>query len=1083
MSNDAPTPRSLSDGLQDRLIAAGVTDDVSLAAALQRDPALAADLQAFAAANAETLAGAAMAALIQAFVAVEDSEQMMDFWRAVPAEMEEPFIEAVEALIAQAEESGDSDVVEHLRPRLEGFRQIHQAAQQAAELPPVMQAVLAFIEAEDDAAAEALFLQQKALLQPYEAQQVLDALLAQAPADTPAEVRERLAGRHALLRRLRGHAPTSPPPSLPPSPPPHVTGDLYQAGRDQYLFSAHAETGGTATVVNNLFLSNLERRWLKPAPPPLERDAVPRAAEMQAVRDELTARQSVAITGQAAKAQALAVQGAPGVGKTTLAHLLALQLAEEGRYPDGVIWQALGPDFRSPEQAQAVLRQWAGYATGFFGLPDNLNQLFVFEPEAVRSLLAEHPRLLVVLDNVWSQSAIQPLRAALPAGSHLVVTTRQRELAGKLGGGLVEVGLLSEDEALALFDLRLGWRPAGNATEDGWAGGLLTAVGRHALGLDVALGVLRRYGDRAADWEPAARRLMAALGRGEVERLNLGADDPGHNVKGVILFSYDALPDDETRRRLRSLAAFAPEAEFDSALAAAAWGCDAESAFETLTSFANAALLDRLGGGLWRQHGLLRAFGAALLRDAGERDAAAAAHARAYGDAMRTADDEQRYYQMLPALPQLRHAFEWAAENDLGLALDIAANCANVQQQFGLTREAGEWSERLLAAAQAGRAAPATLARAYGHRATRLSEIATLPGEDRRARLLQALAAYDDALLYRRPEVAPLAYAMTQGNLANLFRAFSEIEGENQSQRQRQSLAAVFTAFQYFQQVGHAVYIAQAQRQALGLREAFGPQLFAQVWSEMGLGDLPDWLDEDDQATAMGALLQAFVQVQNDEQMIAFWQAVPTEMEEPFIEAVEALIMQAEEVGDADTVEVLRSRLEGFQQIRQGAALAVSAGEPLLSLLEEYQAALETADAEQPDVAVWRTVTDLGERLLAMQSEAAALLDWDALRQQLASEYNTLGNAHDSAGDATAALAAYERAIELQPDFAMWRRNQAGTLIELGRLDEAAAAIEQARRLEPDAPRLAQLAAELAAARVIARRSSPGGDVAWMKSA
>ncbi|QLQ07147.1 MAG: hypothetical protein HZY76_14590 [Anaerolineae bacterium] len=47
----------------------------------------------------------------------------------------------------------------------------------------------------------------------------------------------------------------------------------------------------------------------------------------------------------------------------------------------------------------------------------------------------------------------------------------------------------------------------------------------------------------------------------------------------------------------------------------------------------------------------------------------------------------------------------------------------------------------------------------------------------------------------------------------------------------------------------------------------------------------------------------------------------------------------------------------------------------------------------------------------------------------------------------------------------MWRRNQAGTLIELGRLDEAAAAIEQARALEPEAPRLAQLAAQLAAAR------------------
>ncbi|MEI2692039.1 MAG: NB-ARC domain-containing protein [Anaerolineae bacterium] len=518
-------------------------------------------------------------------------------------------------------------------------------------------------------------------------------------------------------------------------------------------------------MVNNLFIQGLERRWLKPAPPGLERDAVPRTAEMRAVREALAARESVAITGQVAKAQTLTVQGAPGVGKTTLAHLLALQLAEGERYRDGVIWLELGPDFQRPDQAQAVLRTWAGYATNFFGLPANLNQRFIFEPEAVRSLLAEHPHLLVVLDDVWSLAAIQPLRVALSAGAHLIITTRLHDLATNLGGGRVEVGLLSREEALALVELRLGWQPAAGADGDGWAGDLMNAVGFRPLGLDVALGVLLRYGDGAADWEKTARRLIAAVQSGDVERLHLGDDDPGHNVKAVIRFSYDALPDDETRRRLRTLAAFASEAEFSTALAAAAWGCDEESAYETLTGFANAALLDRLGGDVWRQHGLLRAFGAALLRDAGEQERAAHAHARAYGDAMRAADDEQRYYQMRPALPQLSHAFDWAAANDLDLALDIAENCANLHVQFGLARQAGEWSERLLAAAQAGRADKRTLGRALGHRANRLSDLASLPGEDRGGRLRQALAAYDEALALRRD--VPLDYATTQNNRAN----------------------------------------------------------------------------------------------------------------------------------------------------------------------------------------------------------------------------------------------------------------------------------------------------------------------------
>ncbi|WP_174714075.1 hypothetical protein [Candidatus Viridilinea mediisalina] len=47
----------------------------------------------------------------------------------------------------------------------------------------------------------------------------------------------------------------------------------------------------------------------------------------------------------------------------------------------------------------------------------------------------------------------------------------------------------------------------------------------------------------------------------------------------------------------------------------------------------------------------------------------------------------------------------------------------------------------------------------------------------------------------------------------------------------------------------------------------------------------------------------------------------------------------------------------------------------------------------------------------------------------------------------------------------MWRRNYTGTLISLGRLAEAAEELARARELEPDAPRLVELAAALAEAR------------------
>ncbi|NUQ39297.1 MAG: hypothetical protein HUU23_16265, partial [Caldilineales bacterium] len=456
MSAAAPAPLSMPDDMQARLAAAGVTDEASLQAALAADPALAADLQTFLEGAVEALPEMGVMALLAAFAQAENRQQMMEFWRGVPAGMEEDFMEAVEAFIAQAEAEGESETAQALAARLESFRQIHVAATQAQEarqelqeMPPTVRAVIAFIQAGDDAAAAALFAQQRALLQPYEAQQMLDE---QVRSDDPA-MQARIIERSALLRQLRGAAPTPAPTAALQSPISNPQGNLYQAGRDQHFFSAHAESGGVATVVNNLFIQSLERRWQPPQPQAFDaRFLVDRPQEMDAVREALAQEGRVAVTGQTSF---VAVQGMAGVGKTALARLLAQNPGDA--YPDGVIWEELGPDFTAPEQAQAILRRWAGYATGFFGLPENLQQIFVFEPDAVRHLLAERPRLLVVLDNVWSLAAAQPLRQALPPGSHLLVTTRSQEIARGLGGGQVEVGRLSEAEAIELCARRLGW--------------------------------------------------------------------------------------------------------------------------------------------------------------------------------------------------------------------------------------------------------------------------------------------------------------------------------------------------------------------------------------------------------------------------------------------------------------------------------------------------------------------------------------------------------------------------------------------------------------------------------------------------
>lgn len=124
-----------------------------------------------------------------------------------------------------------------------------------------------------------------------------------------------------------------------------------------------------------------------------------------------------------------------------------------------------------------------------------------------------------------------------------------------------------------------------------------------------------------------------------------------------------------------------------------------------------------------------------------------------------------------------------------------------------------------------------------------------------------------------------------------------------------------------------------------------------------------------------------------------------------------------------------------------------------------------TTAAATDDLAIWQQAVATGETLLLPPLGDMPEFDRTALQHDLANAYNELGNLLDETGDALASLAAYERAIILQPDVAVWHRNRSGVLIELDRLEEAALSIAHARELDATANRLHELDAALARAR------------------
>ncbi len=114
--------------------------------------------------------------------------------------------------------------------------------------------------------------------------------------------------------------------------------------------------------------------------------------------------------------------GLPGIGKTTLAHLVSQHPRTQEIFPDGVLWISLGT---SPIIHSDLLR----LAT-LLGAPED-ERLKARSTEAlsqyVHHLLGER-RLLIVIDDAWSMDAVLPLLIGGSRTAYLL-TTRLPELA------------------------------------------------------------------------------------------------------------------------------------------------------------------------------------------------------------------------------------------------------------------------------------------------------------------------------------------------------------------------------------------------------------------------------------------------------------------------------------------------------------------------------------------------------------------------------------------------------------------------------------------------------------------------------
>ena len=92
--------------------------------------------------------------------------------------------------------------------------------------------------------------------------------------------------------------------------------------------------------------------------------------------------------------------------------------------------------------------------------------------------------------------------------------------------------------------------------------------------------------------------------------------------------------------------------------------------------------------------------------------------------------------------------------------------------------------------------------------------------------------------------MVPLDYAMTQNNRASVLSDIASLPGEERGERLREALRCGTEAVAIFEEFQHAQYLEDARKDLRSLRQTCGAD-FAALWGELGFGDPPAWLDDD----------------------------------------------------------------------------------------------------------------------------------------------------------------------------------------------------------------------------------------------
>lgn len=328
-----------------------------------------------------------------------------------------------------------------------------------------------------------------------------------------------------------------------------------------------------------------------PAPAPAQRTNVTAPNDTLIPRSELIAQLTTLLDTHTQ----LCVVGLPGAGKSSLARMIS---SNTTRY-QAVLWHTFGAHDDAQHDTD-IYTKWLCCLLQCAMLPRKI----LPNAATLQKQFARFPRRLVIFDDVHSAQQLRTFLAALPTGTHVLVTTRSISVAHDLHWNMMQIGAMTTHDAQALLAHQLA-TALDNVRQWPWVDDMIRAVDGHPLALKLIAQRLRMLSPHAVKWADFVQPILQGIPQQAFSDFALHPDIASGFVT-LFAANYHTLNTLE-RPILHSIAICDPDHPVSTRLLMAMWHLNEDQITMTMHDLSEKLFVIAHPNG-WAQHPIMHSY-------------------------------------------------------------------------------------------------------------------------------------------------------------------------------------------------------------------------------------------------------------------------------------------------------------------------------------------------------------------------------------------------------------------------------------------------------------------------------------------